>query len=167
VGGEPIQDSAWRGEFDRIVNSSWRDRAQPIGPYMRWPLGAALGLISVQVVASVLDALSAAMLLTGGHTKQVTTGSLVLTLLVTSGVAVVLGWATWNIRGRVLPALNIALFVEVIEVLGRSYSLVRAGGGPIGEYIGLVWAVAGLAALAVPSSRAYCTRRRTGRIASD
>jgi len=167
VGGDPVQESAWRGEFDRIVNSSWRDRPQPIGPYMRWPLGAALALLSAQVIASVLDALSAAMLITGGHNDRVTTGSLVLTLVVTSGVALVLGWATWNIRGRLLPALNIALFVEVIEVLGRSYSLVRADGGSLGEYIGLVWAVAAVAALAVPSSRAYCTRRRTGRIAPD
>jgi hypothetical protein len=164
VAGEPTQDSEWRGEFDRIVNTSLRDRPQPVGPYMRWPLGAALGLMCAQVVASVLDALVAATLLTGGHNKEVTTGSLWLTLVVTTGVALVLGWAAYNVRLRLLPALYVAVVVEVIEVFGRTFSLVRSGGGPLGQYIGLTWAIAAVATLAMPSSRAYCTRRRTGAV---
>jgi hypothetical protein len=162
---EPVQDSEWRSEFDRIVKTSLRDRPQPIGPYMRWPLGAALALILAQVVVSVLDALVAGSLLTGGHNTQVTTASLLWTLALTTGVAIVLGWAAYSIRLRLRPALFVALGVEVVEVVGRALSVATHSQVVLGDYIGLAWAVAAVAALAVPSSRAYCTRLRTAKAA--
>jgi hypothetical protein len=163
MNGEPVQGSEWRGEFDRIVNSSFRDRAEPLGPYMRWPLGAALVLIAAQVIASALDALVAGSLLTGGHSTQVTTASLLWTFSVTTVVAIVLGWAAYNVRSRLLPALYAALVVEVVEVIGRSVSVAIHSQVPLGDYFGLAWAAAAVVTLALPSSRAYCTRRRTGR----
>lgn len=162
--GERVPDSKWQGDFDRIVNTSFHDRPEPLGPYMRWPLGAALALVWAQVATGVLDALVAASLLTAGHSPEVTTGALGRTLALTSSAALALGWAAHTMRSRLLVALDAALVVETIEVVGRGLSVARAGAPQVGDYVGLAWAVAALVTLAAPSSRAFCTRRRTASV---
>ncbi|MEP7054489.1 MAG: hypothetical protein ABI912_04505 [Actinomycetota bacterium] len=167
MSGEPTQESQWRDEFERIVNVSYRDRRQPVGPYMRWPLGAALALLWTQVAVSVLEALVAGSLLTGGHSDSVSTGALLWTLASATAVAIVLGWSAYNMRLRLLPALYIAFGVEAIEVAGRAVAVLTRSNVQLGDYFGLAWAVAAVAVLAVPSSRAYCTRRRTRGLVND
>lgn len=161
MAGERVQDSDWDDDFARIVAAPVHDRPQPVGPYMRWPLGAALALLLGQVAAAALDAIAAAELLTGGHSFLVTTASLAWTLAVSTVVAGVLSWAAYAVRARRLPALYAALAVEALEVLIRGRAVLSAPPRELGPYIGLLWALAALVALAVPSSRAYCTRRRT------
>ncbi len=145
-------------EFARIIASELPERPQPIGPYMRWPLGAALVLMTGQAFAATVTAATAAMLLTGGHSDAVTNGDLAWTLAVMSVLAIVVAATAFRIRARHSNALVAALVVEIVTVGVRAFFVIRDAPPRVGPYLALAWAIAAVGALAVPSSRRYCTR---------